>query len=356
MLLKFPAIARTEASTSTRADHFNGVSLVATAAAAIVIAYLAWLALRWAILDATWTAASANECTSGGACWAVLRARYRIILFGLYPYEEHWRPAVACILVVAAVLFLQWSKLWRLATLLWAAAAVGIAFVLLMRGGLFGLPYVSTDRWGGFALTLFLYLVGVLLGMPTGIALALMRRSPKGLLAGTAAFIVDAVRTLPMVMILFTVGVLAPIVFPGSLSGDKLWRVAIAFAFVYGCYQSEIVRAGLQAIPRQQEEAAKALALNQYMRLRLVLLPQALTNGLPATVNLLVATFKETSIVAIIGFFDFTASAQTAYGNAEWANAYLEVYIFVGFVYFSCATGLGSLGRRLERRLRQGGA
>jgi len=156
-----------------------------------------------------------------------------------------------------------------------------------------------------------------------------------------------------MVMILFTVGVLAPLLIPGMFSGDKLWRVAIAFAFVYGCYQSEIVRAGLQAIPRQQEEAAKALALSKYLRLRLVLLPQALTNGLPATINLLVATFKETSIVAIIGFFDFTASAQTAYGNAEWANAYLEVYLFVGATYFLCATGLGWLGSRLERRLRE---
>jgi len=317
---------------------------------------MGWLVFEWAVIDATWNAASANECVSGGACWAVLKARYRIILFGLYPYEEHWRPAMACLLVIATITVLQWSRLWRASMLTWSAVLVAIVFVVLMRGGLFGLPYVSTDRWGGFALTLFLYVVGVLLGLPLGVGLALLRRSTNSYLSSVAAFVVDAVRTLPMVMILFTVGVLAPIVFPGSLSGDKLWRVAFAFAFVYGCYQSEIVRAGMQAIPRHQEEAAKALALSKYSRLRLVLLPQAMTNGLPATVNLLVATFKETSIVAIIGFFDFTASAQTAYGNAEWANAYLEVYLFVGLAYFSCATGLGWLGGRLERRLQQGRA
>jgi general L-amino acid transport system permease protein len=140
--------------------------------------------------------------------------------------------------------------------------------------------------------------------------------------------------------------------FPGALSGDKLWRVALAFAFVYGCYQSEIVRAGLQAIPPTQEEAAKALALGPWLRLRLVMLPQGLANGLPASINLLVATFKETSIVAIIGFFDFTASAQAAYGTAQWTNAYVEVYLFIGAVYFSCASAIAWLGHRLEYRLR----
>lgn len=354
MLSKSPASVRTDLF-SAGAARSPLPSRLATFLAIMVLAWLAWLLVRWAVIDATWNAASANECAPGGACWAVLRARYRIILFGLYPYEEHWRPAFACILVIAAVTALQWSRLWRLTTMAWSAAAVVIGFVLLMRGG-FALSYVPTDRWGGFALTLFLYLIGVLLGFPLGIGLALMRRSSNALLSSTTAFVVDAVRTLPMVMILFTVGVLAPIVIPSTFSGDKLWRVAIAFAFVYACYQSEIVRAGMQAIPRQQEEAAKAIALNKYLRLRLVLLPQALSNGLPATVNLLVATFKETSIVAIIGFFDFTASAQTAYGNAEWANAYLEVYLFVGLAYFSCATALGWLGGRLERRLLKGRA
>ncbi|WP_439590501.1 amino acid ABC transporter permease [Hydrogenophaga sp.] len=331
----------------------RGLSTLLTVVAALFIAWLGWVVLRWGVIDATWNATTAAECTPGGACWAVLRARYHLILFGLYPVVEQWRPATACALVILAVALLQWPRLWRSAVLLWSAVLVAAAFVVLMHGGILGLPAVSTDRWGGFALTLFLYLVGILLGFPTGVVLALMRRSKNRQLAYATGFVVDAVRTLPMVMILFSVGVLAPMLAPGWLSGDKLWRVAIAFAFVYGCYQSEIVRAGLQAIPRQQEEAAKALALSRYLRLRLVLLPQGLTNGLPATVNLLVATFKETSIVAIIGFFDFTASAQAAYGNADWVNAYLEVYLFIGAVYFACASVIGWLGSTLEHRLRE---
>jgi general L-amino acid transport system permease protein len=328
------------------------LSTLATGLAIVLTAWVLWIALRWAILDATWSARSSDECSAGAACWAVIRARYRLILFGLYPQEEQWRAALACLIVMGAVAAFQWRRLWRLPVLAWGAILVTTAFVVLLHGGFAGLPYVPSDVWGGFALTLFLYVVGVVLGLPIGIGLALIRRGNNRHLSSVAAFVVDAVRTLPMVMVLFTVGVLTPMVFPGWLSGDKLWRVALAFAFVYGCYQSEIVRAGLQAIPDTQEEAGKSLALSYIHRLRLILLPQGMANGLPATVNLLVATFKETSIVAIIGFFDFTASAQAAYGNADWANAYVEVYLFIGAVYFACASVIAWLGHRIERRLR----
>ncbi|WP_157730703.1 amino acid ABC transporter permease [Variovorax sp. HW608] len=307
---------------------------------------------RWAVLDATWQADSADQCTAVGACWAVIRARYRLLLFGLYPHEEQWRAALACGVTVATLLTLCWRRMWQPKALLALFVGAPVAFVSLMSGGLPGLPFVPTDRWGGLALTFFLYLVGIVVGLPLGVLLAISRRSERRAVAATAAFLVDAVRTLPMVMILFTVGVLAPMVFPEGFAGDKLWRVAVAFAFAFGCYESEIVRAGLQAIPTGQDEAAKALALTPYQRMRLVLLPQALTNGLPATVNLLVATFKETSIVAIIGYFDFAASAQAAYGNADWAGAYVEVYLFVAAVYFGFASVIGWLGHRIEHRVR----
>jgi len=328
------------------------VSVAATAAAALLVAWAGWVLFRWGVLEATWRANSAAECSPYGACWAVIGARWRLLMFGLYPIEEQWRPALACALVLAVSVVLQWPTMWTLRRVLGAVGVAGTAFVVLMHGALPGIAWVPTDRWGGFALTLFLYLCAVVLGFPAGIGLALLRRSKRPAIAWASGFVVDAVRTLPMVMILFTVGVLTPLLFPGTLSGDKLWRVAVAFAFVYGCYQSEIVRAGLQANPPAQEEAAKALALSPYLRMRLVMLPQGLTNGLPASVNLLVATFKETSIVAIIGFFDFTASAQAAYGTAAWTTAYIEVYLFIGAGYFGCASGIGWLGHRLERRLR----
>jgi general L-amino acid transport system permease protein len=328
------------------------ISTAATLSAALLVGWAAWTLLRWGLLEATWRAAAAGECNPQGACWAVIGARWRIVMFGLYPVEEQWRAALASALVVGAFVLLQWSAMWQLRRILVSLGLTGVAFVVLMYGALPGLTWVPTDKWGGFALTMFLYMCAVIFGFPIGIGLALLRRSTQPAVAWIAGFVVDSVRTLPMVMILFAVGVLTPMLFPGALAGDKLWRVALAFAFVYGCYQSENVRAGLQAIPHTQEEAAKALALSPYLRVRLVLLPQGLTNALPASVNLLVATFKETSIVAIIGFFDFTASAQAAYGNAAWSAAYIEVYLFVGAVYFGCASAIGRLGHRLEKRLR----
>jgi general L-amino acid transport system permease protein len=324
-------------------------SLLFTGAGALLLALLAWRALQWALFEATWTGASANDCAHVGACWAVIGARYRLILFGLYPIDEQWRAALACAFVIGTVLLFQWPLLWQAGTL---AIGIGLTsvFLALMYGGVLGLTFVPTDRWGGLALTIYLYVCGILVGLPLGVMLALLRRSKRNAVAGATAFLVDTVRTLPMVTILFSIAVLAPMAFPDWLLGDKLWRVALAFAFVYACYESEIVRAGLQAIPYSQQETASALGLTAYHRMRLILLPQALRNGLPATVNLLVATFKETSIVAIIGFFDFTASAEAAYGNAEWANAYVEVYLFIGATYFLCASGIAWLGRRIEMR------
>jgi general L-amino acid transport system permease protein len=345
---------RADLSMSASSGMRRAASLTATTLAVAILLAASWFVLRWAILDATWSATSAAQCIDGGACWAVLKARYRVILFGLYPIEEQWRAACASGLVVLAATLVQWPRLWRPGILAAILAAVAVAFAVLMYGGWPGMPYVPTDRWGGLALTLFLYLFGILIGFPLGVGLALLRQSRRQVISSATGFVVDAVRTLPMVMVLFTVGVLTPMAFPGWFAGDKLWRVTLAFAFVFACYQSEIVRAGLQAVPQTQDEAAKALALSAYLRLRLVVLPQALASGLPATVNLLVATFKETSIVAIIGFFDFTASAQAAYGNADWANAYVEVYLFVAAVYFGCASATAWLGHRVERRLQAG--
>lgn len=322
-----------------------------TLVALLLMGWVAWQLIQWGVVNASWNATSAAQCEPGGACWAVIRARYRLLFFGLYPIEEQWRTAAACFIALGTVGLTAWTRLWsvrRLSLLLIGAAGL---ILLSLRGGVPGLPFVPTDKWGGLSLTVFLYVYGVLLGFPLGVGLALLRINQSKALANTAAFIIDTVRTLPMVMVLFTVGVLMPLVMPDWMAGDKLWRVTLAFAFVFACYQSEIVRAGFQSIPRTQEEAAKALALSPYLRVRLVLLPQGLMNGLPATVNLLVATFKETSIVAIIGFFDFTAAAQAAYGTAEWTNAYLEVYFVVAAFYFVCASAVGWLGHRVERML-----
>jgi general L-amino acid transport system permease protein len=319
---------------------------------------LIWLVpdfVEWALLDAVWFVEDADACVPGsGACWAVVDARHRLIFFGLYPYEEHWRSAWACATVVFITVLSCIPVMWtgkRLSTL-WALGF--ITFYVLMRGGVFGLADVTTDRWGGLALTLFIFAAVVLIGFPLSIVLALGRRSTLPVIRRMAAFFIDLTRSFPLLAILFAAAVILPFALPHWLQGDKLYRVIFAFAFFFACYQAEIIRGGMQSVADGQEDAAKALGLNYLQRVMLVILPQAFRNSLPATINQVVITFKETSVVVIIGFFEVMASGNAAFGSGEWTHAYVEVYVFVALIYFVFVFTLSRYGAYLERRMRVG--
>lgn len=307
----------------------------------------------WAFVSAVWTVEDKTQCrTLSGACWSVIAARGRLILFGLFPYEEQWRSSIACLAIVITVVLSCVPACWGLRRLpaLWLAGTA--VFVVLMHGGVLGLSVVTTEQWGGLALTVFIFASVVVIGMPLSIALALARRSQMPVIRAVAGATIDVVRSLPLLTILFAAAVVVPILVPDWAQGDKLTRVILAFALFFACYQAEIIRAGLQAIAPGQEEAAAALGLRYRGRVFLILLPQAFRNALPATINQLVITFKETSIVTIIGFFEVMASGSAALGTGEWTAQYVEVYVFVGAVYFVFAFGLSRYGAFLERRAR----
>lgn len=316
------------------------------------LAYWVWLAFDWAILSAVWKAEDVALCdTAAGACWSVIDARHRLILFGLYPYEEHWRSTLACVAIVATVILSCFPAAWsatRLA-LLWI---VGFAtYYLLMEGSLLGLRQVTTDGWGGLSLTLFLFAAVVLLGMPMGLGLSLMRRSEMPVVRMFAVIVIDFIRSLPLLTTLFTAAVVLPILLPSWLEGDKIWRVIIAFALFFACYQAEVFRGGFQAIPKGQFEAGKALGLGYWSIMFRLILPQVFRHALPSTINMVVVTFKETAIVIIIGFFDILASAKAAFGTGEWSPHYLEVYIFVAMIYWIFIFSLGQYGEYLKGRM-----
>jgi len=237
-------------------------------------------------------------------------------------------------------------------SLLWVGGF--LLFFVLMRGGLFGMTVVEPANWGGLTLTLFVFASVILFGMPLAILLALMRRSTLPVVSVSASVLIDAVRSLPLITILFTAALILPFVLPGWLQGDKLWRVLFGFALFFAAYQAEILRSGMQALPKGQEEAAMALGLNYFQRTTRIVLPQAFGNALPPTINQFVITFKETSLIVIIGFFDILASGNAAYGNAEWSFAYVEVYAFIGLIYFAFVFCLSRYGAFLERRMRVG--
>ncbi|MFD0981007.1 amino acid ABC transporter permease [Tropicimonas aquimaris] len=338
----------------TRANYFSTwLDTTLTLGFGALVLWVLLGLFDWAFLNAVWSEAEREQCGhgSGGACWAVIDARWRLILFGLYPFEEQWRSAIACIAMVITVALscVPWFWSARRLPVLWLA---GFAiFYVLMRGGLFGLTPVSEQNWGGLSLTLFIFASVTLIGMPMAIVFALLRRSHLPMIAGTMGVIIDMIRSLPLLSIMFTFAIVLPFVLPGWAVGDKLYRVIVGYALFFACYQAEIIRGGMQALPAGQEEAAQALGMGYWHRIGYIVLPQAFRNALPPTINQLVITFKETSLVVIIGFFEVLASGNAAYGTAEWNFAHIEVYCFVALIYFTFVFALSRYGAYLERRL-----
>ena len=329
------------------------LSALITVVFGALVVWIAWRVVDWAFVRAIWSLADRAACGHGaGACWAVIEARGRLVLFGLYPYEEHWRSALACLAIIVTMVLSCLPWFWHMTRLplLWVAGFA--VFIALMYGGFLGLSVVTTEQWGGLALTVFIFCSVALIGMPFGTLLALARRSEMAVIRRLAAVTIDVVRSLPLLAILFAAAVVMPLAVPDWAQGDKLARVIVAFGLFFACYEAEIIRAGMQATPAGQEEAAVALGMKYWPRMFTVLLPQAFRNSLPATINQFVITFKETSIVTIIGFFEVMASGNAATGTGDWTGQYLEVYVFVALIYFVFVFGLSRYGASLERRAR----
>ena len=213
----------------------------------VLLAALIYFFVDWAFLSSIWRAEDEPLCKeASGACWSVIDARHRIIFFGLFPFEEHWRSTVACIVMIATIVASCVPWFWSALKLsvLWIT---GFAiFYILMHGGLFGLSVITPERWGGLALTIFIFAAVSLIGMPLSILLALGRRSKLPVIAKLFGLFIDFFRSLPLLTILFTAAVITPFVLPGWLQGDKLYRVIVGFALFFAAYQAENIRAGLQ--------------------------------------------------------------------------------------------------------------
>lgn len=209
-----------------RADYFWSLpSGLLTLLSLTFLGWLGWTLLDWAVLRGTFsaTATQADCAAQGGACWSVIAARWRVILFGLYPYEEQWRSALACLVVILVIFLSCLPRLWTFRRLAGTWVLGTAVFYILMRGGLFGLAPVNEQQWGGLPLTLFLFVATSVLGMPIAIALALMRRSDLPVIARVSGLLIDTVRSLPLLSILFTFAIVLPFMLPDMLNGPKLY-------------------------------------------------------------------------------------------------------------------------------------
>jgi len=314
--------------------------------------------VQWGILDAIWTVpgndTSACRTARGvGACWAVIPEKYRFILFGTYPYEQQWRPALATLLFIALFYVSCLRSFWRRELILiWAVMLSLIG--LLMWGGVPGLEFVSQERWGGLPVTLVLATFGLAFGFPLGILVALGRRSKLPAIRSLCVLYVELIRGVPLISLLFMASVMFPLFMPDGVNLDKLLRAQIAVVLYAGAYLAEVIRGGLQAVPRGQHEAADALGLSYWQKNRLIILPQAIRHVIPPLVNTFIAFFKDTSLVLIIGIFDLLTTAKTAIVDPAWQAYSVEVYIFVAVIYFAFCFAMSRYSRHLEMQGKRG--
>ncbi|MCE5265447.1 MAG: amino acid ABC transporter permease [Deltaproteobacteria bacterium] len=306
--------------------------------------------IKWAFIDSFWFS-TADQCRAGeGACWSVIPANIRFILFGFYPHELHWRPFVAMIMLVTLLLYSQnrdhWSKLLGY---LWIAGLLIMG--ILMRGGILGLTPVESDQWGGLPLTLMLSFFGMFAAYPLGVLLALGRRSKMPAVRTICILYIELIRGVPLISLLFMSAVLFPLFFPEGVTVNKIIRAQAAIILFTAAYIAEVVRGGLQAITRGQYEAAESLGLNYVQKMRLIILPQALKIVIPPTVGILVTAFKDTSLVVIIALYDVLKTTKSVLANPTWMGFSPEAYLFVALIYFVCCFAMSNYSRRLEREL-----
>jgi general L-amino acid transport system permease protein len=347
------SIGRGRAIRWLRANLFSSIpSTIISLALIFLLAKACVSFVRWGLLNAIWTlpgdqTGACRAIRGLGACWAVIPEKFRFILFGTYPFDQQWRPALAILTFVALFIVSSRRGFWRKElVLVWAAALVAIG--VLMWGGIFGLSYVSQDRWGGLPVTLILATFGLAFGFPLGILVALGRRSKLPAIRSLCVLYVELIRGVPLISLLFMASVMFPLFMPDGVNIDKLLRAQIAFVLYAGAYLAEVIRGGLQAVPRGQHEAADALGLSYWQKNGLIILPQAIRHVIPPLVNTFIAFFKDTSLVLIIGIFDLLTTAKTAIVDPAWQSFSVEVYLFVGLIYFVFCFAMSHYSKGLE--------
>ncbi|THF62804.1 amino acid ABC transporter permease [Pseudothauera nasutitermitis] len=320
--------------------------------------YLIWVTvpplIQWAFLDATWSGSTRSDCAPGGACWVFIQNRFAQFMYGFYPQGLRWRVDLTVILAVAgaAPLFVKAMPRKLVYGLAYLLVYPWLAFWLLHGGP--GLEVVPTSQWGGLMLTLVIAVVGIAGAMPLGVLLALGRRSDMPAIRVICVTFIEFWRGVPLITVLFMSSVMLPLFLPEQITIDKLLRALIAVILFEAAYIAEVVRGGLQAIPKGQYEAAGALGLGYWRMMGLVILPQALKLVIPGIVNTFIALFKDTSLVIIIGLFDLFNSIHQATVDPAWLGFAIEGYVFAALVYWIFCFGMSRYSMRLERRLHTG--
>jgi general L-amino acid transport system permease protein len=372
-----------------RKNLFSGV--VSSVVTILIVAALVWLAVnigQWAVTEARWEVVTRN---------------LRLFLIGQYPADQAWRlwlsmlilsvlagisagifghtirvlavsvsaiqALLAAVMLVSTVGPLITIGMLANAALVWVGWVIGLrrlvprravviawlisipVIYMLISGFATQIPDVSTNLWGGLLLTMLLALVGILLSFPLGVLLALGRRSTLPAIRIVSTAYIEIIRGVPLVTILFMADVMLPFFLPGEVRIDRVVRAMGGITIFSAAYVAENVRGGLQAIPTGQIEAAQALGLHGWQTNLFIVLPQALRSVIPANVGLFISLLKDTTLVAIIGLAELLGIGQSILAQPDSLGAHLEVFTFVGVIFFVLCYAMSQASYRLERQL-----
>jgi general L-amino acid transport system permease protein len=336
-----------------RANLFaNWMSTLTTAFVGGLLLYYVPQFINWALLKAT-TTATADGCRAEGigACWSVVREKYRLIIFGRYPFEEQWRPLLATVLAIALIIASCTRAMWnKWLAVLWVVVIA--VYFIVMYGGVFGLSVVPTDRWGGLPLTVMISTLSIVMAFPLAVLVALGRRSNLPAIKTFCTIYVELIRGVPLISVLFMASFMFPLFMPQGLTIDVLIRVLVGITLFAAAYMAEVIRGGLQAIPKGQHEAAVSLGLSYWQTQRKIILPQALAMVVPGIMNNFISIFKDTSLVTIVSLYELTGSLGLALNSdADWRPYKLEGYLFITAIYFAFCFAMSRYSLWIEAQL-----
>jgi general L-amino acid transport system permease protein len=309
--------------------------------------------LNWSLLSAVW-APDLKACRAAeglGACWGVVAEKYRLIIFGRYPFEQQWRPLAATLLMLLMLVASCIRPFWKP----WLAGlwlVVLVVFFVLMYGNTLGLVKVETDRWGGLPLTILLSALSIVMAFPIALVVALGRRSDLPAIRAFCTIYVELIRGVPLISVLFMASFMFPLFMPQGLTIDVLIRVLVGITLFAAAYLAEVIRGGLQAIPKGQIEASATLGLSYWQTQRKIVLPQALAMVVPSIVNSFISIFKDTSLVSIVSLYELTGALDMAINaDANWKPFKLQGYLFIALIYFIFCFSMSRYSQWVEKQV-----
>lgn len=343
-----PPLGQSGILRSLKVNFFSNVfSGILTLLGLLFIFQITGPLLSWFVIDAVYVGDSTVCHAADGACWSFINAQVKLFLFGPFPRELLWRPGLAGALlaITFTVTAMRWISV-RNMIISWTGLVL-VSYWLLAGGA--GLEEVPSTKWGGLALTLMLSVVGILVSLPIGVLLALGRRSRFTLFSFLSTIVIEGIRGIPLVTILFMATILLPLFFSDGMQLGTVFRVQIGIILFSSAYIAEVVRGGLQGVEAGQQDAADSMGLSRWQSTRLIILPQALAHVLSPLIGRCIALLKDTSLVIVIGLLDFLGIAKAASQNAQWLGFEAEAFIFCAAIYWVLCFGLSRYGRSLER-------